>query len=76
MPHTGPDISIACNWRIKDARTGKWRQLRWKMTEEHARQWAKMEGVEIERVPGTDEERQGYGIMPSGRVQRKPGVEF
>jgi hypothetical protein len=77
MAHTPPgQISIVCNWRIKDRRTGRWRTLRWKMGEQMAAEWAAREGVEIEKLPGTDEERHGYGIMPSGRQQRKPDVEF
>jgi hypothetical protein len=77
MEHTPlGETSIVCSWRIKDKRAGRWRTLRWKMTDADAAQWAAREGVEIEKLPGTDEERQGYGIMPSGRVQRKPGVEF
>lgn len=45
------------SWRRKDPRTGRWRALRWKMTEDDVRQWAAMEGAEIQKVSGTDETR-------------------
>jgi hypothetical protein len=52
------------SWRVKDVtspwrKKGKpWRQLRWKMTEEEARAWAKNNGhAEIERVNGSEEVR-------------------
>ena len=44
-------------WRIKDKRSGRWRVLRWMMTEEDAADWARKEGVEIERVEGLREVR-------------------
>jgi len=43
------------SWRRKDPRTGRWRVLAWKMTDENARQWAAKEGAEIEKVPNTEE---------------------
>jgi len=45
------------SWRRKDPRTGRWRVLRWKMTDNSARQWAEKEGAEIEKVPGSEEIR-------------------
>ena len=45
------------SWRIKDPRTGRWRVLRWKMTEEDAQAWAKKEGAELEKVPNSEETR-------------------
>ena len=56
------------SWRRKDPRTGRWRKLTWKMTEEDARGWARKETVEIEQVEGSAQERQPIGLMPSGTI--------
>ena len=44
-------------WRRKGPLTGRWRVLRWKMTDEDAKQWAEKEGAELEKVPGSDKVR-------------------
>lgn len=43
--------------RRKDPRLGRWRELRWKMTDESAREWAEREGAELEKVPNSVEVR-------------------
>ena len=61
------------SWRIRDRRTGNWRTLRWKMREETARDWARLEGLEIERVENSGEDRgEPEPLRPSGGVQRTP----
>ena len=52
---------VLYSWRRKDPRTGRWRALRWKMTDADAAAWAKREGVEIEQIPGSREERTASG---------------
>lgn len=44
-------------WRIKDKRTGRWRELRWTMAPEEAAAWAAAEGAEIEQVENSAEVR-------------------
>lgn len=54
------------SWGRKDPRTGRWRVLRWKMTEDDARQWAARESAEIEKIPNSEEVRtamSGYGAV-------------
>jgi hypothetical protein len=54
------------SWRRKDPRTGRWRVLAWKMTEEDARKLSEREGTELERVPNSEEIRtpvSGYGAV-------------
>ena len=54
------------SWRRKDPRTGRWRVLAWKMTEDDARQWASRGSAEIEKVPNSEEVRNavsGYGAV-------------
>lgn len=45
------------SWRRKDPRTRRWRVLRWKMTVEDAKRWAKQESAEIEQIPNSEEIR-------------------
>lgn len=45
------------SWRRKDPGTGRWRVLRWKMTDDDAREWAAKEGAELERAPNSEEVR-------------------
>lgn len=45
------------SWRRKDPRTGRWRELRWKMTDEDAQAWAAKEGAELEKVLNSAETR-------------------
>ena len=44
------------SWRVLEP-NGRWRVLRWKMTEENARAWVKREGRKLERVEGSEETR-------------------
>ena len=43
--------------RIKDKHTGRWRVLRWMMTEADAIAWARKEDVKIECIEGSAEAR-------------------
>ena len=55
-----------CSWRRKDPRTGRWRVLAWKMTEDDARRWASRESAELEKIPNSEEARSavsGYGAV-------------
>ena len=47
------------SWRMKDPRTGRWRLLRFKLSDDQARDWTEKEGVELGKVPGTEERREG-----------------
>lgn len=63
------------SWRRKDPHTGRWRVLRWKMTEEDAKRWASKEGAELEKVLGSDETRadvRGQGVAFSTLIARRP----
>ena len=46
------------SWRRKDPRTGRWRKLTWRMTEASAAEHAKVYGVELEKVAGSEEVRE------------------
>lgn len=49
-------------WRVTKP-NARWRgKLRWRMTEERAREWAAAEGVELERIEGSVEVRQPVGL--------------
>jgi len=48
---------VLYSWRILDPRTGRWRTLRWKMTDEEAQAWAQREGAKLERVERSAETR-------------------
>ena len=56
------------SWRLKEPRTGRWRLLRWKMTEDDARQWAAAEGAELERVEGSEEVRTPVEHIAPGKI--------
>ena len=52
--------------RQKDLSTGRWRVLRWKMTEPDAAEHARVYGVEVEKVPGSEDVREdlrGQGAL-------------
>ena len=55
--HYNGGMVTVYRWRIKDKRTGRWRVLRWSMTEQNAIDWARKDGVEIKRVEGSREDR-------------------
>jgi len=38
------------SWRMKDQRTGRWRALRFKLSNDQAREWTEKEGVELEKL--------------------------
>ena len=61
-------------WRIKDKRTGRWRTLRWRMTEADALDWASEEGVEIEQFENSAEEREPIPMGWGGFVTKAPGM--
>ena len=52
-------VVILYSWRHKDPRTGRWRLLRFKLSDDQARDWTESEGVELEKVPNTEERREG-----------------
>ena len=56
------------SWRHKDPSTGRWRVLRWKMTEPDAAQHARVYGVEVEKVAGSAEVREPVTIGWGGFV--------
>ena len=47
------------SWRTKDQRTGRWRLLRFKLSEKDAKEWAEKEHIPLEMVPNTAERRVG-----------------
>ncbi len=52
------DPVIYWKWRVRDPkRRSGWRELSWRMTPEHAEQWAKSNDAEIQRVEGSEEVR-------------------
>ena len=54
------------SWRRKDPRTGRWRKLAWKMSDEDAKRWAIREEAQIEKIPNSEEVRtavSGYGAV-------------
>ncbi len=59
--------------RIKDQRTGRWRKLRWKMTEDHTREWSAKEGVAIEKLEAGAEVRQPINMLPLRDQSGEPG---
>jgi len=61
-------------WRIKDKRTGRWRTLRWRMTEADAQDWASKEGVEIQQVENSAEVREPITVGWGGFVTRAQGM--
>jgi len=54
-------VTILHSWRMKDQRTGRWRVLRFKLSDDQAREWAEKDGAELEKVPSTEERREGSG---------------
>ena len=52
-------VTILHSWRMKDQRTGRWRLLRFKLSDDDARKWIEKESVELEKVPNTEERREG-----------------
>jgi hypothetical protein len=67
------------SWRVKDEtspwrkKRNPWKELRWKMTEEEARAWAKNNGhAEIERVEGSEEVREPDKETLGMVMTRKP----
>lgn len=54
------------SWRRKDPRTGRWRVLGWKMTDNEAARWAERKGTEVEKALNSEETRApvaGYGAV-------------
>jgi hypothetical protein len=45
-------------WRIFERRKKRWRELSWMMDDATAARWAESEGVQIEKVEGSAEERE------------------
>jgi hypothetical protein len=52
-------ITILHSWRMKDPRSGRWRQLKFKLSDDDARKWIEKEGVELEKIASTEERRHG-----------------
>jgi hypothetical protein len=52
-------VTILHSWRMKDQRTGRWRLLRFNLSDDQPREWTENEGVELEKVPNTEERREG-----------------
>jgi len=52
------DVVVVWRWECPDPkrRTG-WRELTWKMTEDHAGTWARANATEVRRIEGSREER-------------------
>ena len=49
------------HWRLRNAmKRGGWEVLHWVMTEADAAQWARHNGVELQKVEGSREERQDF----------------
>ena len=54
------------SWGQNDPRTGRWRKLGWKMTEGDAAEQNRVYGIELEKVPESEEVREdlrGGGVM-------------
>jgi hypothetical protein len=67
---------IVWRWRLRNAKKrGGWEVLRWAMTEPDAAEWARKNRVELEKVPGSREERHDlYGSGGYGGVPTDPGM--
>ena len=53
------------SWRHKDPCTGRRRVLRFKLSDDQAREWTEKESVELEKLPNSDEHRkssEGHSI--------------
>ena len=64
--------------RVYDPQKKRWQELRWRMSEDQAAKWAAKEGVQIERIEGSREERQdiyGDGPGPGAACVTTAGVE-
>jgi len=61
------DVVVVWGWECPDPkrRTG-WRQLTWKMTEDHAGTWARANATEVPAPRGLAGEKAGCGQLVSG----------
>lgn len=70
---------ILWKWRVLNPETSRWRELTYRMTEEQAQQKAAREGVRLERIEGSAEERTpittGWGQHVTPSPDRRRGGE-
>ena len=64
---------VLWRWRLRNAKAAGGRTLRWAMTETDAAVWARTNKVEIEKVPGSREERQPPEMATGGTRSLLPG---
>jgi hypothetical protein len=57
VPDSPKSITVY-SWRIFERRKKRWRELSWMMDDATAARWAESEGVQIEKVEGSAEERE------------------
>ena len=61
-----PPPVLLWHWRLRNAtKRGGWEVLHWAMTEADAAQWARHNGVELQKVEGSREERQDFSGKPA-----------
>ena len=66
---------VMWRWRLRNAKKrGGWEVLGWAMTEADAAEWARNNQVELQKVPGSRDERTIYGEAYGQGVPTDPGM--